>query len=189
METRIELGPQRGVLDAIEERLVDVHHRHDKKVSVVGWSLGGIYARHLARLHPDAVRQVITLGSPFRFRPGDRGRASALFERLNGRRPIVPGMELPEEERPPLTVPSTAIYSRTDGIVRYHQCIESADPMRESIEVRGSHSGLGHNPATLYAIADRLAQPENQCRPFRPALGVRRWFPAATTWRVTAGSA
>jgi hypothetical protein len=56
---------------------------------------------------------------------------------------------LPEDERAPLTVPATNIYTRTDGVVRWHVCVDSAGRRRENIEVRGSHSGLGHNPAVL----------------------------------------
>ena len=176
-------GPIHGTMDAIEERLVDLHRRHGVKVSVIGWSLGGLYARTLARQHPEAVRQVITLGSPIRLRPGDRSRASALYERINGRGALPPGMELPEEERPPLQMPATSIYSRSDGVVRWHRCLESKGPLRESIEVRGSHSGLGHNPAALVAVADRLAQPEGTWLPFRPPPGMRPLFPKPVTWR------
>ena len=181
-------GPVPTVMDAIEERLLGVHGRHGVKVSVIGWSLGGIYARHLARLHPQAVRQVITLGSPFRFRPGDRSRASGLYDRIHGPGVVPPGMEVPEEERPPLEVPATAIYSRTDGVVRWHRCIEAEGPLRESIEVRGSHNGLGFNPAVLIAVADRLHQPEDRWRPFRPPLGARSMFPPPATWRPEATS-
>ena len=63
-------------------------------------------------------------------------------------------------------MPATAIFSRSDGIVAWQGCLEREGPASENIEVEGSHSGLGHNPLVLYAIADRLAQPEGRWRPF-----------------------
>jgi hypothetical protein len=122
---------------------------------------------------------VITLGSPFRLREGDRTNASALADRLAHR--FVPMSEhaaLPEDERPPLTVPVTNIYTRTDGVVRWHVCIDSDGLQRENIEVRGSHTGLGHNPAVLLAITDRLAQREGEWRPFRPPFHLAHVYPA-----------
>lgn len=176
------LGPSPAVIDGLIERLTSIHDRHDRTVSIIGWSLGGIYARELARNFPDRVREVITLGSPFRMTETDRSAASALYERLqSGRRherPLRPA----DREAIDLTVPSTAIYTRTDGVVRWFQCLESEGPNRENIEVRGSHSGLGHNPAAVYAVLDRLAQPEGDWRPFEAPIFARRWFPRPETW-------
>jgi hypothetical protein len=124
------------------------------------------------------VRQVITLGSPFRLREGDRTNASALADRLAHR--FVAMSEdaaLPEDERRPLTVPVTNIYTRTDGVVRWHVCIDTEGPQRENIEVRGSHTGLGHNPAVVVAITDRLAQREGEWRPFRPPRHLAQLYP------------
>jgi pimeloyl-ACP methyl ester carboxylesterase len=172
------MGPTAAIVDGIEQRLVTLHQRHGVKVSLVGWSLGGIYARELARLHPESVRQVITLGSPFRLRDGDRSSATFLANRLARRFvPISADVGLPEDERVPLTVPATNIYTRTDGVVRWHVCVDARGPGRENIEVRGSHSGLGYNPAALLAIADRLAQREGEWAPFRPSRHLAHLFP------------
>jgi pimeloyl-ACP methyl ester carboxylesterase len=177
------LGPRAAVVDGLVGRLDAIHRDTGRSVSLVGWSLGGIYARALARGRPHAVRRVITLGSPFRMRPGDRSNASRLFDRIN------PGPGLPHpaalEERP-LPVPSTAIYTRTDGVARWHLCIEAEHPLAENIEVRGSHCGLGHNPAVILAIADRLAQPEGSFRRFRPPRAAAALYPPPTWWRATA---
>ncbi|MBK9179306.1 MAG: alpha/beta fold hydrolase [Acidimicrobiales bacterium] len=180
------IGPTRWVLAGIRARLEELHERHGRPISLIGWSLGGIYARELAREYPDAVRQVITLGSPFRVQDGDRTNASALFERNADRYPpeVLDGLIVPEHEKVPLTVPATAIYTRTDGIVKWWLCLESEGPLRESIEVRGSHTGLGFNPAVLGAIADRLAQPEGHWKPFRPAPGARYWYPRPVAFRA-----
>lgn len=177
------LGPTAHIVDGLVERLRILHDRHDQPVSLIGWSLGGIYARRLARRFPDAVRQVITLGSPFRINPDDRSAASLLYDQLRPTH-IVSSDELtPGLGGGHLQVPTTAIYTRTDGVVRWWQCIESIGPQRENIEVRGSHSGLGFNPAVIYAISDRLRRPVDDWRPFRPPPGSRYFFPEPADWR------
>jgi pimeloyl-ACP methyl ester carboxylesterase len=150
-------GPTTVMLDRTGQRFLDLHARRGESVSLVGWSMGGIFARRLARQNPDAVRQVITLGSPFRM-VSETGSAS-------------------------LRVPSTAVYTRSDGIAPWRSCFDPPGPTNEAIEVVGSHCGLGHHPAVLHVIADRLAQPAGQWRPF-VARGVwRPWFPAGDTDR------
>lgn len=156
-------GPRAGVEAATEARLEDLANRHGRRASLIGWSLGGIYARELARRRPELVRQVITLGSPFASEPMATN-AWRLYEALSGR----DAGDWPDREamkRPP-PVPSTAIYSRTDGVVAWQGCRELESATTDNIEVEGSHCGLGHNPVALYAIADRLAQPEDGWRPF-----------------------
>jgi pimeloyl-ACP methyl ester carboxylesterase len=156
-------GPREGVEAGIDARLAELVGRYERKVSLIGWSLGGVFAREAARRAPELVRQVITLGSPFANEP-KASNAWRLYEILSGRRvddwPGRETMKLP----PP--VPSTAIYTRTDGIVAWQGCREQESPTTQNIEVEGSHSGLGHNPAVLYAIADRLALPEGEWSPF-----------------------
>lgn len=156
----------------LHERLRDLHERHGRRISLIGWSLGGIYARELAKLEPGAVRQVITLASPF---TGDplASNAVAMYRRLSGREPTIEPRWQTLREPPP--VPTTSIYSRTDGIVAWPCCINAPAPQVENIEVEASHCGLGHHPLALAAIADRLAQDEGQWRPFHRA-GLRRYL-------------
>jgi pimeloyl-ACP methyl ester carboxylesterase len=160
------LGPNPELAAALAERLGALHERHGRRVSLVGWSLGGIYARELARRFPAAVRQVITLSSPFR--DVDAANVPRFLRALAERR------RLPDEAAyravlsDPLPVPSTAIYSRTDAIAPWHACQETAGPFSESIEVESSHLGMGHHPVVLLTIADRLAQREEEWRPFTP---------------------
>jgi pimeloyl-ACP methyl ester carboxylesterase len=174
------LGPTARTIDGIHERLTELYERHGRPVTIVGWSLGGIYARELARRHPEMVRQVITLGSPFRARLGDLSAASGLWDRLS---PTFIDefrwLLAAEEDKSPLTVPATAIYSRGDGIVAWPLCIERQTDRSESIEVRGSHCGLGVNPAALTVIVDRLSQPDAVWRPFKAPIGLRLWYPSA----------
>lgn len=172
------LGPTPRIVDGLTTRLAELHARHRRPVSIVGWSLGGIYARHLARAHTPMVRQVITLGSPFMSRLGDRSAASWLWDARQGAFDhdfIARHHSFDPEE--PVPVPATSVYSRTDGIVAWQLCREPDGPRRQSIEVRGSHSGLGVNPAVLYVIADRLAQREGTWKPFTAMPGLGYWFP------------
>jgi pimeloyl-ACP methyl ester carboxylesterase len=163
------LGPKaigaRG--ERLTRRLLAVHRATRSKVSLVGWSLGGVMARELARSAPHAVRQVITLGSPFTGNPG-ASTVSRLYEQLTG---DVIDSDLMAERlaigSTPPPVPSTAIYSRTDGIVAWRNCVEPPGEQTDNIEVCSSHCGLAVNPAVLFAVADRLAQPEREWTPFR----------------------
>ncbi|HTO69870.1 MAG TPA: alpha/beta hydrolase [Myxococcota bacterium] len=147
------------------DRAVELCQRHERKLSLVGWSLGGIYARELAKRMPSHVRQVVTLGSPF----ADVARPTAFvrwFELVSGRDLASEMPELVERVRRPPPVPSTAIYSKTDGITHWEACREPDGAERENIEIPGSHCGLGFNPLVLWAIADRLAQPDGGWKPF-----------------------
>jgi pimeloyl-ACP methyl ester carboxylesterase len=176
------LGPTDHILDgmaALVERLT----RGGARLSIIGWSLGGIFARELGRTYPDAVRSIITLGSPFRLTSGDRDKtyASDAYEALAAlhNRERAEAMRVPEEDRPAMTVPVSSIFSRTDGVVPWASCIHARGDNCENIEVPGSHSGFGHNPVALFVIADRLAQPDGQWEPYKatPCLSplVRIW--------------
>ena len=178
------LGPTEDVLAGLVERLHLLHERHDAQVSLVGWSLGGIYARGMARAFPELVRQVITLGSPYRVRERGSSPVGRLYAMVQGRHAASadPAMLPAEEDLPPLTVPSTSIYPRSDGVIHWSHCIDEVGPLRENIEVRSSHVGLGVNPAAIYAISDRLAQPADGWKPFRPPRVLRQLYPAAVAW-------
>jgi pimeloyl-ACP methyl ester carboxylesterase len=170
----INLGPRRGVLDACRQRLCDIHDRHGCKVSLLGWSLGGLYARELAKEMPDRVRCVITLGTPFAGHPRATN-AWRVYEMLSGQS-VSEDVELVERIRQPPSVPTTSIYSKTDGIVAW-QCSINPDEHAntENIEVHASHVGMGMNPLAMYAIADRLRQDPERWQRF-DVQGARRWF-------------
>ncbi|HYF17164.1 MAG TPA: alpha/beta hydrolase [Ramlibacter sp.] len=158
-------------LEALEEDLCRWHHDSGRKVSLVGWSLGGIYARELAKRRPDCVRQVITLGTPFASMRGST-HAETLYRWLNGDTgQLTPAVEARLRECPP--VPTTSVFSKTDGVVCWRGCIERRTPQSESIEVPASHLGLVTHPDVLRVVVDRLAQPEGRWRPMR-RRGVRR---------------
>ena len=148
--------------------MIELSVKHDKKVSLVGWSLGGILAREIARLLPDFVRQVITLGSPFNGPDGSAPLASKLFGMINGDIANNNPQAMLNMLTPP-PVPTSAIYSRTDGVAHWQACtnrrIEHAK-QAENIEVKGSHLGLGHNHQVVWIVANRLAQEEGSWQPY-----------------------
>ncbi len=164
------------LLERLAQRVEQEHERSGQRVSLVGWSLGGLYARALAHQIPEHLRCIITLGSPFAGDP----RSSLvwpIYERVNAATLDQVDDDMLElvRSRPP--VPSTAIISRSDGVVDWHGTIEPEGPTSETIEVLGSHTGLIANPAVLFAVSERLAQPVNSWRPFVRNGGLRRlWF-------------
>ncbi len=159
--------PVTGCGEEIIQRLKHIHATHNQKVSIIGWSLGGIYARELARLQPDLVRFVITLGSPF---SGNltANHATWLFEKTSGYSIDTMDKDLWKTMRTPPPVPSTAFYSKTDGITAWECCLEEPQDTTENIEVPSSHCGMGHHPFVMWAIANRLAQNEDGWQKFDP---------------------
>jgi dienelactone hydrolase len=150
---------------ALRDRLAEIHASSGRKVSIIGWSLGGVYARDLALQAPEMVRYVVTLGSPFA-NDVRATNATRLYEALSGEG-VEDNSELRQAISGDLPVPTTSIYSRTDGIVNWRTCLLRPSETAENIEVHlASHVGLGVNPAALWVVADRLAQGEGQFRQF-----------------------
>jgi pimeloyl-ACP methyl ester carboxylesterase len=150
---------------ALRDRLEEINTSTGRKVSVVGWSLGGVYARDLALQAPDLVRCVVTLGSPFA-NDVRATNATRLYEALSGET-VGDDAELRKAIAGDLPVPATSIYSRTDGVVNWRTCLLRPSDTAENIEVHlASHTGLGVNAAALWAVADRLAQAEGQFSQF-----------------------
>jgi len=162
-------GPAPEVVDGLRNRFAALVDHHGKKVSLVGWSLGGIYAREIARRAPEHVRDVITLASPF------RGPGASNVGRFTRRGDFARSAELQARLAAPLDVPSTALYSRSDGIVAWRSCIQDEGPRAENVEVWSSHCGMGHHPTALWVIADRLAQAEGAWARFKWPAWVAPW--------------
>ena len=173
----INRGPTRRVVERLRAQLDRLHQESGRRVSLVGWSLGGLYAQELARAAPGSVRQLITLGTPAVRWPRWVRTASGLLD--SG--PLRAGWAVPAPrpwaERGSLRVPVTSVYTRADGIVHWSACRYELRDRRENVEVRGSHLGLACNPAVLYLLADRLGRPEDAWAPFRPPLALRPLFP------------
>ena len=143
----------------------------ERHVALVGWSLGGIVARELARQEPDLVSHVITMGTPM----VGGAKYTALAATYRAR-----GVDLDEEERElarravlPEHIAVTSIYSRFDGVVSWAACVDQINPQAENVEVLATHLGLGFNHEVWKIIADRLAQP-HPLDPAGPAVRRRR---------------
>jgi len=158
---------------ALEQKVRFMHHRHGRNVSLVGWSLVGVYGFYTAHGAPECVRTVISLGSPMRFSPENfqtRAVVRAIYRYFA--HPMGPVAHLAHVRskvlRAPPPMPSTCVYSLTDGVVPPQAArIETDDAGHENIWVPGSHLGLGFNAAVMWILADRLSQPEGAWQPFR----------------------
>jgi pimeloyl-ACP methyl ester carboxylesterase len=159
----LNCGPRGGTVRKLLGRLRDIERDHGRKVSLVGWSLGGAMARVLAVREPERVRSVITLGSPLSGNP-KATNAWRIFELVSGVRADDPRLRALMSRQP--QVPSTSILSKSDGIVSWPSSLIPAGAQSENIEVSASHFGMGANPMVLWAIADRLAQAEDRWKPF-----------------------
>lgn len=169
------------LIERLEIQLTDLYRQTGRKVSLVGWSLGGVLARELAKMHSEKVRLVVSLGSPI---SDDRGHTNAarLFKLFNGDQPekLRGGRFSGLDRAPP--VPTTSVFTRTDGVVHWRGSVQHPENAHdehpcENIEVYASHCGLGVNPSVMVALADRLAQPEGEWRPFTPKVHQRLMFP------------
>ena len=124
------------------------------KVTLVGHSLGGIYAREIARSEPDNISQVITLGSPFGRGRLNASHANRLYQRLN---PQPNARDNEDILATPPPVPTTAIYTKADGVVNWRTSVQAGSNHHvHNIEVLGSHIGLNVNAAVWYWIAKKL---------------------------------
>jgi pimeloyl-ACP methyl ester carboxylesterase len=170
------VGPTERVLDQLPRAVIAFANWTGRPVSVIGWSLGGVYARELARQDPERIRQVITLGSPFAIGDSRQSRADGLYRR-RAHQHAIDRIPPPEQIMRPIPVPSTAVYSRRDGIVSWQACIEPPTELHDNIEVRCSHLGFGVDPSTLWLLADRLALPAGVQPRFRPPKGKRYLYP------------
>ncbi len=170
------IGFQRRHAQALEQKIRHLHHHTGRRVSLVGWSLGGVFALYGAQQAPECVRQLVTLGSPVSVDP-DGSKSPPLVKALYRMvaHPMGPEVhvmqprakKLRERMLPPL--PMSCLYSLSDGVVPPQEAtVEGSDERYENIRVAGSHTGLGFNAMVLCIVADRLAQPEGGWQPFRP---------------------
>lgn len=166
------LGRNMGKLEDLElliERIDEIYRLTNREISLVGWSLGGVFARQLAKERPHLIRQVITLASPFAGLSEPNNIAWA-YSVLNGGKSVKKVNQTLLDDIPlPAPVPTTAIYSKIDGIVPWKFCMETVtDSIHQNIEVRSSHLGMGVNFSVLAIIEDRLKQKKKGWKKFRP---------------------
>lgn len=142
---------------ALRSELDYLYDLYRQPVSIIGISLGGVYARFLANYAPEKVRQIITLGSPFAGEEPIQSYGAYLYNFLNKDHTAHDLLEAYGDMfRADPSVPSTSIYSKTDGIVHWKYSIQNPAPTRQNIEVMSGHISLACNPIVINIIADRL---------------------------------
>jgi len=148
-------GTVRKYLPQVADQVEQLSAQAGKPVDIVGWSLGGVIAREVARDYPQIVRQVVTLGSPL-----VGGAKYTSFGRFFERQ----GVDLDEmeatiaaREATPIRVPLTSIYSKRDGIVGWQASVDRHSAQVEHFEVCSTHLGLGLSPDVFRIVAGKLA--------------------------------
>lgn len=140
----------------LKSELERLYNLTGKKVSVVGWSLGGIFARELGRSYPEFVHSVVSMGSPFNGDP-TANVLHDVFHKLSKKKFTDEDLEAFNRRRqPPTGIPTIAIYSKTDGVVSWRCSLEENTDLTENVEVFSSHCGLGFNPIALSALVKAL---------------------------------
>ena len=157
------MGPRKGVLEGVSRQICEIAEDTGGKVSLIGHSLGGVFAREVAKDIPDFVRQVVTLGSPF-----GQGREKGLYPKhlFSLMNPEVENtIDVSGWHEPP-PVPTTAIFTKGDGMAHWRICMQAeTNSQSQNIQVRGSHCGLSCNLIVWYLLADELLQPSKEWVP------------------------
>lgn len=185
----VNIGFRSKHVDALPQIIRYLHHTTGQKVSLVGWSLGGVFAFYGALSAPECVRSIITLGSPVSVdSSGNQSPPTMRFlyrlvsHRLGASAHLMQPRVKTLRERRQLALPTSCLYSLTDGVVPPQEATIDGDPaLHENIRVPGSHVGLVINGIVLAIIANRLAEPEGQWKPFDPQGLLGR------VWHMTSG--
>lgn len=170
------LGFRNKHASALPQKIRQLHHLTGRKVSLVGWSLGGVFSLFVAEGTIECVRNVVTLGSPVsvdesgsQSPPAVQALYRLMSHRLGPNAHVMQPRAKALRERRRLPIPTSCLYSLGDGVVPPQEATIDGDPaLHENIRVSGSHVGLGFNGIVLAVVADRLAQPENNWKPFQP---------------------
>lgn len=167
-------GPRPGVLDRLFEQVREARRASGgRKVTLIGWSLGGLFARVVANQEPDLVRCVVTLAAPFTGNP-HASHLTGLYEQVTGHH-VGEVSEFRRWYHETPSIPCTSVFSRTDGVISWPCSIEHETDCTENVQVFCNHGSMVADPTALAVVADRLAQPEGAWRKFEIS-GVRRHF-------------
>lgn len=166
----VNWGASHKKVQEVKDRFEQIIKDHpNQKIALVGWSLGGIYARELARHYPENVSCVITLGSPFAADSENDKHINPvlkrIYETLNPKSPLITDEKLQAQAMLPPPVPTTSVFSKTDGIVNWRASLNPDTPLSENIDITNSSSrgqGVSHtsmrlNKTAITIIADRLS--------------------------------
>ena len=165
-----ELGVNIKYSDSLEEKLIkridDIYQKHQQKVSIIGWSLGGITMRLLAKHEPKNIKQLIALGAPVAKITGATN-VTWWYQLLTQEKTEDFNQQWAKDISAKPTMPSTSIYSKTDGMVSWEYCMDwETGPQTQNIEVLCNHLGFGMTPTVWYILVDRLRQPEDNWQHF-----------------------
>jgi pimeloyl-ACP methyl ester carboxylesterase len=153
-------GPQGDFdvwMNTLKSQVVDLLAGHTQPATLIGWSLGGLYAREIGKLMAPRIRQAITIGTPFNSE-ADHTNVNGLFGLMSGSASVM-DPALSQRLRTPPPLRTTSIYSRSDGVIAWQTCRHNKrSSLVQDIEVEGSHFGLGWNREVLAVVADRLGQ-------------------------------
>lgn len=172
------IGFQPKHAKALEQKIRYIHYKTGRKVSLVGWSLGGVFSLYGALQAPECVRSIVTLGSPLsRDAAGIQNiprMLRAMYRLVAHPMGTVVHESRPEgkllKQRATLSMPVSCLYGLGDGVVPPQEATIDGDPsLHENIRVPASHLGMGVNPMVLWIVADRLAQPEDAWQSFSPS--------------------
>ena len=174
--------------NALPQKIRYLHHTTGRKVSLVGWSLGGVFSFYGAETTQDCVRSIITLGSPVsvdmmgnQSPPALKAMYRLVSHRLGASAHLMQPRAKAMREHRRLPIPTSCLYSLSDGVVPPQEATIDGDPaLHENIQVPGSHVGLGFNGIVMAIVADRLAQPEGDWKPFAPQGLLGRVYRATT---------
>jgi pimeloyl-ACP methyl ester carboxylesterase len=146
-------GPTEENFGRLSQRLLDLHRRHGEPVVLVGWSLGGIFARELAKSHPHAVAKVVTMGSPF---SGNRRANNAwrLYHLVTGHSVERPPMTQDIAAKPP--VPTVALWSPRDGIVSPRSSCGRRGERDRAVALRCTHLGFANSDESIAVVLREL---------------------------------
>ncbi|WP_108788093.1 alpha/beta fold hydrolase [Erythrobacter sp. Alg231-14] len=151
------LGRNWGVAEAsmerLEERLGDVCARYDDQAALLGWSLGGLYARELAKRHPERISKVITMGSPFSGSPRANNVWRA-YQAIAGHRVDQPPIEVDVAVKPP--VETVALWSPVDGCIAPRSAAGQAGERDRSVALRCTHAGFTYTRESILAVLAEL---------------------------------
>lgn len=175
----INWGVRSDFLGALRQQFEAIYAETGKKISIIGWSLGGLYTRALANLYPEQTRQAITMGSPFYIPDLEMHGINTVIGKMYHALNPIQDQIIDEAEtlwQPSPDVPCTSIFTKGDGIVQWRYCVDHDSPTTQSLRIPGSHVGLTHNPLAWYLVGHRLAQTEDNWQRFDNRHGALKFL-------------